>query len=101
MSENYTFYAFNVNGHTATIFSTPEEALDELTMRLKEDDSDTYAIEPIDGIFRTLERMADFDGRYDDVWMEVVIQKVCQMVFNKNELAESKGTLPENKNSKK
>lgn len=101
MSEHYTFYAFNANGHTAAVFKTSEEALEELSMRLREDDSDSYAIEPIDGIWRMLERIADFDGRDNDSWMEDVLQIACQMVFDKKELASSKETPPENKNSKK
>lgn len=100
MSEHYTFYAFNVNGYTAAVFKTSDEALAELSIRLREDDSDSYAIEPIDGIWRMLERIADFDGRDDDRWMEEVLRQASEMVFDKKAQANSKDTPPKNKNSK-
>jgi hypothetical protein len=90
MNDNYVFYAFKVNGHTAAVLNTPEEALDALSIRLKEDASDIYTIEPIDGIFRMMERIADFEGRYDDIWMEDAIQIACQMLFDKRKLMDAK-----------
>lgn len=89
-NDQYTFYAFNVNGHTACIFDSSEEALAELTERIKEDDSDAYGIEPIEGIWRMLERYSNFEDRYDDRWMEQVVQSVCQMIFNKSDAGEKK-----------
>ncbi|MBR2766845.1 hypothetical protein IKD67_02050 [Candidatus Saccharibacteria bacterium] len=95
MQGNYTFYAFNVNGHTVAIYNTPAEALDELEYRLKECDTDEYSIEPIDGIWRMLERMGDFDDRYDDDWMEEVVMTASRLIMEKNEKPDSKKTSPE------
>lgn len=85
MDDNYMFYAFNVNGHTAAIYTTSEEALDELYIRIKESDLDIYGIEPIEGIWHTLERLADFESRSDDEWMENVIYMMGSMIEKKKE----------------
>ena len=102
-NDHYMFYAFNVNGNTVIIFSTPEEALDELSIRLKEDDSDAYEIEPIKGIWYMLERLSNFEDRYNDRWMEDVLQLACQMVFNKSGIGEKKKPEqpPKDKHSQK
>ena len=101
MENNYMFYAFNVNGHTVSIFNTSEEALEELSNRLSEDDSDEYGIEPIDGIWRLLERLSDFEDRYNDDWMENVVLEVGSMIFEKQDLADQKKTTPEKTDSQK
>lgn len=100
---HYVFYAFNVNGRTHYIFDSAEEALAELSTWLKEDDSDAYEIEPIEGIWRMLERYGNFEDRYDDSWMEQVLQTVCQMIFNKSGIGEKEKTEkpPKETNSKK
>lgn len=100
MENDYVFYAVNVNGHTAAIFNTSEEALEELTERLTDYDSAEYGIEPIDGIWKMLERMGDFEDRYDDDWMEDVVHTANAMISRKKtELADRKRITSEKTNS--
>lgn len=100
--DHYMFYAFNVNGHTAYIFDSAEEALAELSTRLKEDDTDAYEIEPIEGIWRMLERYSNFEDRYNDQWMEEVVQVVCESIFNRSDTEKKKSEKPPKEtNSKK
>ena len=101
MGNDFVFYAFNVNGHTAAVFNTSDEALDELSIRLSESDIDEYGIEPIDGIWRLLERMSDFEDRYDDDWMENVVRMASNMISEKKKVANRKKTTPEKTDSKK
>lgn len=101
MGPDYTFYAFNEDGHTCAIFGTPEEALDELTSRLSDCITAEYGIEPIEGIWKLLERMSDFEDRYDDDWMENVIRMVSTMIMEKMDIADRKKTTPEKTDSKK
>lgn len=100
MGNDFVFYAFNVNGHTAAIFNTSKEALDELSIRLSECDDEEYGIEPIDGIWKMLERMSDFEDRYDDDWMENVIRMASEMISEKkSEFADRKRINSEKTNS--
>ena len=105
MNDNhkYSFYALNVNGHTSSLFPEREEALDELVMRVNEDDTDTYEIERIDGIWNMLARYSDFEDRYDDEWMEEVLRVTCQMIFDKEDalLEQSKADDPPTKAKEK
>lgn len=99
---HYTFYAFVVNGHTAAIYRHADEALDELTHRLKEDSTDAYGIEPIEGIWKMLERLSEFEDRSDDMWMENVICMASKMIFDDSDKEQQLETKPpENKDSKK
>ncbi len=101
--DRYMFYAFNVNGRTHCIFNSSEEALAELSTWLKEDDSDAYGIEPIEGIWRMLERYGNFEDRYDDSWMKEVLRVTCNMIFNKSGTGEKEKSEkpPKETNSKK
>ena len=101
MGNDFVFYAFNVNGHTAAIFNTSEEALEELSIRLSESDIDEYGIEPIDGIWKMLERMSEFEDRYDDDWMENVVRMAHQMISDKKVVADRKKSSSEKTNSQK
>jgi len=100
--KNYTFYAFNVNGNTNYIYPDRQQAIDELTIRLNEDDDpDTYEIEPLNGIWELLYRYSGFEDRHDDEWMSDVIQVVCQMIFDKeDERVLSKSEKEESKDHK-
>lgn len=80
MDEKYLkFYAMKINGHTASLHVTAEEALEEIEMRLETDDSDEYAIERIDGIWELIQRFGEFEG-YSDDWMQEVLEVTKSMV---------------------
>lgn len=76
---NLSFYAMTTNGHDASIHVTYEDAVSELSMRIAEDDTDSYGVERIDGIWQLIKRMGEFED-YSDEWMETVIDKVREMV---------------------
>lgn len=96
MEHEYTFYALNVNNvRTIAIFNTKEEALKELVLQLQGNEVDTFSIEPICGIWHTLERLADFESRSDDDWVENVIYMISQMIANKKKVPCLKEDSPE------
>ena len=82
---NYVFYAFTVNDHDASIFVTPEEAIEELTMRMADDDEEEYGIEPVMGIWELTKRIGAFED-YGDYWMPDAIEIVADMIQKKREL---------------
>ena len=88
--DKYTFYALNVNGYTAAIYASRDEALSELTIRFKEDDSDRYEIEPLNGIWRMLVRLSNFEDREDDPWMINVVSQVSTLIRVAQELSKTK-----------
>ena len=79
MDKRLRFFVMRVNGLDSALFVTAEEALEAIGDHLEICDEDTYAIEPVDGIFELIRRMGAFED-YDDEWMEVVLETTTGMV---------------------
>ena len=86
MNEDYMFYALNVDGRTLDVFKTPTDAINELSEQMYTIDSLVYEIEPLDSIWKMLERLSDINDRYDDEWMKKVLRIASAMVFGDDEL---------------
>lgn len=98
MRDTYlTFYAMTVNGHTASVHVTSDEAIEHLSDRIAEDDTDTYGIERIDGIWELLKRIGSFED-YDDDWMEDALYMVHSMVDAKRDLIDRERKAEQEKN---
>ena len=77
--KQFTFYALMVNGHTASIHIAPEDAIEELSLRMQDCDDDRYGIEPINGIWEMIKRYGYFED-YDDDWMIEVVDVAADMI---------------------
>ena len=79
MKDKYlTFYAVMINGQDASLFTTAEDAISELGENFDETGDDTYAIQPIKGIWELLERYGAFEN-YSDDWLLDILPVVVSM----------------------
>ena len=73
------FYAMRINDHDALFTVTPEDALEQISIRIKDCDEDTYGIERVDGIYELICRLGALED-YSDEWMEETLEVVQSMI---------------------
>jgi len=73
------FYAMKINDHDALFTVTAEDALEQISIRIKECDDEAYTIERVNGIWDLVRRMGAFED-YSDEWMEDTLEVVQSMI---------------------